>query len=173
MNDYIAAVLFFLPAGLANMTPPIANKIPTLNKWKTPLDFGKKWHGKRILGDNKTWRGVVCATLVGGVTAMVVGKLNANTVVTIHPFVVGCLLGFGALAGDALESFIKRRMGMQPGKLWFPFDQIDYILSGLIVAVLIVELPVWAALTILVVYFGLHIVTTYLGYLLKFRDHPI
>ncbi|HUP26691.1 MAG TPA: CDP-archaeol synthase [Candidatus Limnocylindrales bacterium] len=173
MNDYIAALLFFLPAGLANMTPPIVNKIPGINKWKTPLDLGKTWRGKRLLGDNKTWRGLITATIVGGITAVVVSKLNINTVVTVPPFIMGCLLGFSALVGDAAESFIKRQKGFKPGQSWFPFDQIDYIVSGLLIAKLFVPLPLWAIIINLVAYFGLHIVATYVGYLLKIRDQPI
>lgn len=173
MNDYVAAILFFLPAGLANMTPPIMNKIPIINTWKTPMDFGKKWGGKRIFGDNKTWRGILSGVIVGGITAVVVSRLNANTVVTVAPLWMGMLLGFGALAGDAVESFIKRRSNLGPGESWFPLDQIDYIIGGLLIAVPFVQLPFWAMLTILVVFFSLHIVTTYLGYLLRIRDRPI
>ena len=173
MNDYIAALLFFLPAGLANMTPPIANKVPALNKWKTPLDFGKTWRGKRLLGDNKTWRGLVSGTVVGAVSAVIISKLNANTVVTIAPLYAGMLLGFGALAGDAVESFFKRRLGFKPGQPWFPFDQIDYILGALLVILPFVSLPLWSVATIVVVYFGLHLLTAYLGYLLNFKDGPI
>lgn len=173
MNDYLAALLFFLPAGLANMTPPIANKIPVLNRWKTPLDFGKTWRGKRLLGDNKTWRGVVSGAVVGAVTAVIISKLNANTVVTLAPFLVGSLLGFGALAGDAIESFFKRQCGFKPGQPWFPFDQLDYIIGGLLITVPFVRLQWWTIVTIFVVYFGLHLLTAYLGYLLKLKDSPI
>jgi len=173
VNDYIAALLFFLPAGVANMIPPIANKIPVLNRWKTPLDFGKTWHNKRLLGANKTWRGLVSGTLAGGLTALLVSKLNTNTIVTLAPFLVGCLLGLGALLGDAAESFIKRQYGFKPGRSWFPFDQVDYILGGLLIIVPIVRLPLWAGFTILFVYFGLHLLTAYIGYLLKFKDSPI
>lgn len=155
------------------MTPPIVNKIPILNKWRTPLDFDRKWRGKRVLGDNKTWRGLVSATLVGGITALIISKLNSDTIINFPPFIVGCSLGFGALAGDAFESFIKRQRGMKSGQLWFPFDQIDYILSGLLIAALLVELSIWTMLTILIVYFSLHLMATYFGYLLKIRDRPI
>ncbi len=173
MNDYIAALLFFLPAGLANMTPPLANKIPILNQWKTPLDFGKTWRGKRLFGNNKTWRGLVSGTIVGGVTAMIISKLNTNTVVTLAPFLVGSLLGLGALMGDAVESFFKRQRGFKPGQSWFPFDQIDYILGGLLIIAPVIRLPLWAGFTIAIVYFGLHLLTAYLGYLLKLKDSPI
>ena len=173
MNDYIAALLFFLPAGLANMTPPIANKIQPLNQWKTPLDLGKTWRGKRLLGDNKTWRGLVSGTVVGAISALIISRLNTNTVVTIPPLYVGMLLGFGALAGDAIESFFKRQLGFKPGKPWFPFDQIDYIVGALLIIMPFVSLPLWAIITIIIVYFGLHLLTAYLGYLLKLKDGPI
>ena len=64
------ALWFFLPAGVANMAPVFADKIPALRNWTLPLDFGHKFHGKRIFGDNKTWRGlllgIVLSTVVLG-----------------------------------------------------------------------------------------------------------
>jgi CDP-2,3-bis-(O-geranylgeranyl)-sn-glycerol synthase len=173
MNDYIAAILFFLPAGVSNMSPVLANRLPIIKKWETPVDFGRTWRGKRLLGNNKRWRGVICGTILGGLTAVVVSKLNANTVVTIAPFWAGAILGFGALAGDAVESFFKRRVGVTPGNSWFPFDQTDYIVGGLIAIYPFVQLPGWVITTVFVVYFGLHLLVAYFGYLLGLKDKPI
>lgn len=173
MNDYLAAVLFFLPAGVSNMAPVLANRLPIIKNWNTPVDFGAKLAGERLLGDNKRWRGIVSGALLGGVTAVIVSKLNANTIVTIAPFWAGVLLGFGALVGDAVESFFKRRAGIKPGNSWFPFDQTDYIIGGLLTIYPFVQLPGWVILTILVVYFGLHVVFAYVGYLLGLKDKPI
>ncbi len=173
MNDYLAALLFFLPAGIANMSPVIINKIPVINKWETPLDFGKSFRGKRILGDNKRLRGLVFGILLGGLTGALVGALNHNTVGTILPFWSGCILGAGALLGDAVESFFKRQRGVEPGKPWFPFDQIDYIIGGLLAIYLFMQPQAWVMLTIFVVYFGLHLLLAYIGYLLGFKKTPI
>ncbi len=173
MNDYVAAVLFFLPAGVSNMSPVIANKLPLIRDWNTPIDFGKTWRGQRILGSNKRLRGLVFGTLMGGLTALVVSKFNVNAAVTIAPFWAGCLLGFGALTGDAIESFFKRRRGLAPGRLWFPFDQIDYIAGGLLAIYPFVQLPQWSMVTIVVVYFGLHLSTAYAAFLLGLKDKPI
>ena len=71
MSNFWFALWFFLPAGLANGAPVIANKVPLINKWITPLDFGKTWGGKRIFGSNKTWRGLVVGGLTGGVASLV------------------------------------------------------------------------------------------------------
>lgn len=173
MNDYFAAVLFFLPAGIANMSPVLVNKIPAINQWNTPLDFGKHFRGKRIFGPNKTWRGLLIGTLMGGITAVMISKLNANTVGTLAPFWTGCILGFGALFGDAIESFFKRQRGVAPGQLWFPFDQVDYIIGGLLAIYLFMPLHLWVMLTIIVVYFGLHVLIAYIGYLLGLKKTPI
>lgn len=171
--DYLAAVLFFLPAGLANMTPVVANMIPGLRDWNTPLDFGKTYRGKRIFGSSKTWRGVVAGTLVGGISAVIIGGLNQNVLGPYSQLVAGLLLGFGALAGDAIESFFKRQRGIAPGKTWFPFDQIDYIIGGLLAVRIIAPVPFWVIGTVFFVYFALHLVTVYVFYKLGIRDQPI
>lgn len=173
MNDYIAAVLFFLPAGVANMSPVLVNKIPYINQWHTPIDFGKSFRGKRIFGDNKTWRGLIIGSLMGGITAVLVSKLNANTVGTLAPFWTGFALGAGALLGDAIESFFKRLRGVKPGQPWFPFDQIDYIIGGLLAVYIFMPLQLWVVITIFIVYFGLHLAVAYLAYLLGLKKTPI
>jgi CDP-2,3-bis-(O-geranylgeranyl)-sn-glycerol synthase len=168
--------LFFLPAGLANMAPVFANKIPYLNRWKTPMDFGKKIKGKRISGDNKTWRGLVFGTFIGGVVACFEAFIffqisSADTLASYA--VVGASMGFGALSGDAIESFFKRQMGIKSGESWFPFDQSDYIVGGLVASLLFVRLPLLDYVYIFLIYFGLHLATSYIGYKLHLKNKPI
>ena len=44
----------------------IANGCAALFGGGTPIDFGKNYNdGKRILGDGKTWRGLILGTLFG------------------------------------------------------------------------------------------------------------
>src|SRR5579864_6764063 len=107
LQQLFAAFLFFLPAGVANVTPPIINKIPLLNRWKTPLDLGSTLKGHRLLGPNKTWRGLVYGTLVAGLVAMGEYLVFSTTHITstyIITFSFGAVMGFGALIGDAVES---------------------------------------------------------------------
>lgn len=167
------AFWFFLPGGIANMTPVFANKIPVLNLWKTPLDFGLKVRGKRLLGPNKTWRGVVVGTFLAAFTGMVI--YAASTVdYGVNSFIIGAAaMGLGALLGDAIESFFKRRFHIAPGHSWFPFDQIDYIVGGLALSYLFLHPSLGLMLGVVVVYFGLHIVASYIGYLLGLKDAPI
>lgn len=174
MSEWWAAFWFFAPAGVANMVPVIACRIPGLKHWNTPLDFGKKFRGKPIFGTNKTWRGLVSGTIV----AMLIGLIQYRVITssveeTSFILLTTAFMGFGALAGDAIESFFKRQVGVQPGEKWFPFDQIDYIIGGLLCVVFFVDLSLAEVLRIGTLYFGLHIVFSYIGYLIGFKKSPI
>jgi CDP-2,3-bis-(O-geranylgeranyl)-sn-glycerol synthase len=174
MDSFIINVLFafwiFLPAGAANMSPVLANRIPGLRRWDTPIN-------KRLLGSNKRWRGLVVGTLVGSLVAVAEFALFSRFIFSAQTALVvaagGALMGFGALVGDAVESFFKRRVGVKPGHSWFPFDQIDYIIGGLLFSYPLIRWPLDLALTIFVLYFGLHLAVSYLGYLLGLKDKPI
>ncbi len=182
VSDVMFALWFFLPAGIANASPVIAKKIPLLNKWTTPIDFGKSYRDRRILGDNKTWRGVIFGAFSGGVTGSITylvypQSIHYVSISILSPivamFVVGASLGTGALVGDAVESFFKRQLGIKPGHSWFPFDQIDYIIGGLVFATPFVILSFKANLLILVTWFCAHLFWSYIAYLLKLKDKPI
>jgi CDP-2,3-bis-(O-geranylgeranyl)-sn-glycerol synthase len=173
MNHLVNALWLFLPAAIGNAAPVFANKIPGLNRWTTPVDLGKSYQGKRILGDNKTWRGVVTGVIAAGITGYAQYRLSGQDGSAFMWTLVAAVLGFGALYGDAVESFFKRQQGTSSGQTWFPFDQIDYILGGLL-AVAPLALFSWTEAGVIIVgYFGLHLVATYIGYLLKLRDRPI
>lgn len=177
IDQILTAFWIFLPAGIANMTPPLANKVPWLKQWETPLDFGKKIWGQRILGDNKTWRGVISGVLMAGVVAAIQYSVVGSSYISLNTLtisiILGMILGFGALLGDALESFFKRWAGVKAGHSWFPFDQTDYIIGGLVLFYPFVHLPLRLVVMIFIIYFGLHLVVSYIGYLLGFKDGPI
>lgn len=177
----IAALWFFLPAGLANAAPVFAASL--FKNFDEPLDMGKTYRGKRVFGDNKTWRGL----MAGIITATAVVALQKYLFDTniwayehswidyrgISPWVLGPLFGAGALLADALESFFKRQRGIEPGNPWIPFDQTDYIIGGCLLSLLVVRLPASYYVWILITWFGMHMLTVYIGYLLGVRDKPI
>lgn len=184
MDAFLFALWFFAPAGLANSAPVFANKIPLLNRFKAPLDFGKSLNGVRIFGANKTWRGLLfgmfISTLALGFQQYLYGKYTWAVDVSqgidysaLNVFVLGPLFGFGALAGDAVESFFKRRAGVKPGESWIPFDQIDYIIGGLIASLPVVVLSFSEYIVIVLVWFVMHLFISYIGYLTGFKEKPI
>lgn len=184
LKDILLALWFFAPAGIANASPIFVAKMPWLRQWKTPMDMGRSWRGKRLFGANKTWRGlvvgVVAATLILGLQQYLVGhyewarELTAQIDYQALPlFILGPLFGLGALLGDAIESFFKRQHGVAPGHSWFPFDQIDYIIGGAILTFPIARLTWWQYAWVIVLWLLLHLIASYIGYLLKLKDRPI
>jgi CDP-2,3-bis-(O-geranylgeranyl)-sn-glycerol synthase len=45
---------------------------------------------------------------------------------------LGAWLGLGALFGDIVKSFFKRRLGIKPGTMFQPWDGIDYMIGAII-----------------------------------------
>src|SRR5690348_3203138 len=88
-----------------------------------PIDGGRTIGGKPILGSHKTWRGLV----VGAIAGVFVFELQrfayhfgwwrelASFDYSLHPVAPGLLMGIGAIIGDAVKSFFKRRVGIAPG----------------------------------------------------------
>lgn len=178
----IEALILFLPAGIANATPVLVNKVNWLTGWQTPMDFGQKFRSKRIFGPNKTWRGLVFGTLAGIISAIIILRMRPDIIdsvgssaplVHIEMGLIGGILGFGALYGDAIESFFKRQKNVPAGQSWFPYDQIDYIIGALI-AIAPLGIFGWShMIAILFVYFWLHLLVAYIGFRLKFKSKPI
>lgn len=141
LNNFLTVLYFFLPAALANSSAVVLARIPIINQFSYPLDFYQSFHGQRILGDHKTIRG-----LIGGITIAIIiaffqkilyqnNPQIANYLTVnyqdLNPFWLGLSLGGGALLGDCLKSFFKRRFQIPPGGNWFPFDYIDWVLGAI------------------------------------------
>ena len=107
---------------IANGTPVIAAAV--CGAWGAwPLDGGRVLaDGRRLLGEAKTWRGVVLAPLAAGLGAILLG----------WPVMVGVIIGVAAMLGDLLSSFIKRRLGVPPSGRALGLDQIPEALLPLL-----------------------------------------
>jgi len=174
----LQALWFILPAGIANIFASVSRYFPVSG---FPIDFNKTWRGKRVLGNNKTWRGAFFGTVFGILTFWLQQYLYqydffqklSLTDYTQLDWLFGFLLASGAIWGDALESFFKRQIDRAPGKPWLPFDQIDYSVGSLALAS-IIFFPGWS-IAIFIVVFGviLHIMFNLLGYLLKIQKNKL
>ena len=155
------ALYFFLPAYLANMSPTLFRWLPFLDK---PI-----WEVK--LGKNKTWRGVVVASVIGTVVFWL-QKVAYNSgftslaIIDYHdfPILLGFLLGFGAIVGDAVKSYYKRKAEIKPGEPWFGFDQLDFVIGGLILSSVLYVPPVEVDVVLFVATPILHIAANHIGY---------
>ncbi len=170
---------FFLPAGVANMAPVIfQNQFKFLAK---PVDGGKTLGGQEIFGSHKTWRGLIVATVVGGLFFNLEKFLSGAIpqIASWSPFdltVVQWWFGFafaaGAILGDLIKSFFKRRFRLPPGAVWYPFDQIDFLLGAALVASFYYAFT--PVMWILIIFIGsaLHILVNHIAYWLKIKNTP-
>ncbi len=101
-----------------------------------PVDFGRNFiDGKRIFGDGKTYKGLIAGTACG-VLVGVVEHYSAKTAgmpdFGEYPYFLSAvfLLSFGALSGDMLKSFFKRRLGYERGARLEIFDQLDLVFGA-------------------------------------------
>lgn len=142
--------------------PAAFHKIFVKQKLNYPIDFGKNFFdGKRIFGNGKTWNGLILGIFVG----TLVGYLQQN-------LILGLALSSGALFGDLVKSFFKRRLGIERGKLWFPFDQIDFILGAFLFASFIIRINFIYLVILLIITPLLHLATNFIGFKLKLKKEP-
>ncbi len=146
MNFLLLCLLtlwLYLPGFLANTFAMMWGKwLPKTGYGPWPIDGGRNWKdGNRILGDGKTWNGLVGGSLTSGLLCVLLASLvsegsmttvfDDGATVFAHPligaegawfyiggatgaaFVLGTFLGFTCLLGDSVGSFVKRRRGLK------------------------------------------------------------
>ena len=175
----LACLYFFLPAYLVNMTPPLARRVNLFNFLDRDVDFGKKFMGQPIFGNHKSWRGVILGIFVGLSTVLFQGYLFRFPAVQrisfldydqINIILFGFLISLGAIFGDLLFAFIKRRLKMKPGARFIPFDQTNYVIGSAIFLTVIFRIDIMIWPTIFLLTFLLHVIFNRLGYHLKINS---
>ena len=170
----------------------IPNPAAALIGGGTPVDFGKcAKDGRRILGDGKTWRGLIGGILVGvifGLVQMVLVDYFQWDFLPKHTIITICALATGALLGDMIKSYYKRRLGKERGAKWPIADMYDMVVGSLVLMVFALLVTgnigwfaenfdsVWFLLgtfaAILILSPLLHRGTNIIGYLLGLKDVP-
>lgn len=149
-----------------------------------PLDLGKSdKNGVRWVGDGVTWRGFIAGTLVGTLAGAVQGYFGPYIIANFGQFIItpiapnisqgiiiGFLLGFGALLGDAIGSFLKRRIGIGRGEPAPILDQLDFIIVALILVSLVVKLNLITVVLAIILTLIIHLLTNTIAYLLGIKD---
>lgn len=166
----ISAIYFILPAYIANMFPVFFGKL----NLPGGIPISEHW-----LGAHKTWRGFYGAYL-GALLALclqrvlyvkgVWANLPLLNYEEINIWLFAFLFGVGALTGDAVKSFFKRRLNKKPGSPWFPFDQIDLVLGAILFVYPFYQLPVVYISILLIITPLLHFIANVIGYLLKLKE---
>lgn len=185
LHTILLSLWFFLPAGIGNVTPIFAARLPILKNFNAPLDAGLSIDGARLLGSHKTWRGLITGTLMATLAFWLEQQAVAHSAFfqsvasdtwtpTLLPlWLLGPLLGLGALLGDAIESFFKRRSHIAPGHSWFPYDQIDFILGAMVLSSLVIMPSIGVYAVGIVLWTVIQLIAQYIGYWLGLKERPI
>jgi CDP-2,3-bis-(O-geranylgeranyl)-sn-glycerol synthase len=132
--SFLPLIWTYLPAFVANAVPVLLPHVPVLRQWNQPI-------AERSLGKNKTWRGFIIGTVFAVLIAWLQYESGEFGLFSgwrlfkgdlYESLLSGFLMGFGALTGDSVKSFFKRRMGIAPGKAWPVIDGIDYMIGAII-----------------------------------------
>lgn len=175
-HELLRVLYFFLPAYAANMAPVLARG--HLEALALPMDAGRSLGGIRILGDHKTWRGLLAGVIAGLVTygaqraLYEAGFLQRLALLDYGAtgLLLGALMGLGAGLGDAAKSFVKRRVGIPPGASWIGFDQLDFMVGSYLAAAPIHAAPLLVTLLTLPIVFVGSVMVTAGAYWLHLKE---
>ena len=151
-----------------------------------PLDLGMSIRGRRIFGDHKTWRGMVInlvfCTTGAMIQAWLQGSGNIPSWLPLLDYnrlglLLGVLMGLGLTLGELPNSFLKRQLGISPGKrakgpmrvLFFLFDQVDMAIGIWLLIFVLIRPTLWLILYSLLLTLLLHVAVSATGYLLGMR----
>ncbi|MFA4876687.1 MAG: CDP-2,3-bis-(O-geranylgeranyl)-sn-glycerol synthase [Methanoregula sp.] len=160
----------------------IPNPVAAVFGRGTPIDLGRNFSdGRRLFGDGKTYRGLIAGILAGIVIGLLQIQAQAMfdlSYLPVQTLLSISLLAVGALLGDLVKSFFKRRLGKERGSKWPLADMYDLVI-GAFVLLLILD-PSWlfsqvtlaAFIVILILTPILHRLTNIIGYIIKVKEVP-
>jgi hypothetical protein len=179
------ALWLFAPLLFAAAVAAVVIRADLLRWARRPIDGGLEFGGKRLFGDHKTWRGVLVAVLccaafaaaqehLVGDAAGALGTVDWANVPSV-PF--GAAMGLGAMLGELPNSFVKRRVGIAPGRtttgawaiVFYLWDQVDLLCGAWILIGWWVRPPVLLVAASFVLALLAHPVVSWIGWLLGAR----
>jgi CDP-diglyceride synthetase len=179
----VSAIWVFLPVlGGALAHAPVLT-FDLLKPLKRPLDGGATFRGRRVFGDNKTWRGAVVIVVGVVVTALLLSRWDwwwnelPGGIRDAGPLLYGFLLGLGVVLGELPNSFLKRRLGVAPGAqsslLLTIYDQADFVLVVWLLLLPLWRMAWWQAAFVFAVVTAVHLVINVIGYAIGARETAI
>lgn len=156
------AVSAFLVVCAANAVPLLAYDV-FKGRWAWPVDGGKVLRdGHRLFGPAKTIRGLLLSFLLTPLFGLLLGL----------SYPAGALIAAGAMAGDLLSSFLKRRLGRPPGSMAFGLDQGPEILVPLLLVRSRLGLSGGEIAALVAVFIVFELLISRLLFKVHLREHP-
>ena len=132
-----------------------------------PIDAGKSLSdGQRILGDHKTLRGFASGIIVGVVVGIFEFLFISNDL-----FQVAVLASLGALLGDLVGAFVKRRLKIRPGAPLPGLDQLDFVIGAILMVSILTQLTLATIVILILVTPPVHFLTNLGAYTLGLKSN--
>ena len=190
--DPLVAALFlilaFIGAGLLH-SAWLASAVS--RRFCVPIDGGFLVRGRRLFGDNKTVRGFIVMAPATGLSfwalAAALGALSPALRASLWPLsngafaLLGIWAGFGFMAGELPNSFVKRQLDIAPGApptgrlggaISFVADRLDSIVGMLIAISLVTQTPWLTWLYVILLGPAVHLCFSVLLYRLGVKARP-
>jgi hypothetical protein len=150
---------------------------------KRPLDGGATFRGRRLFGDNKTWRGAICMTTGVVLLTLALAQWDGywsalpEDVQDAGPLLVGLLVGLGVVVGELPNSFLKRQLDIAPGEqrrtpgglALMLYDQADLVPAIVLLLLPVYAMPLEVALLAFVVVAAVHFAINVIGFAIGAR----
>ena len=140
---------------------------PASGRFAQPLDGGVSLRGRRLFGENKTRRGFVVMVPATAISFALLAMLAGDPAVlglwrlSLPGYALaGAVAGFGFMAGELPNSFVKRQLDIAPGDATrgqlasacqFAVDRLDSGIGMLLALSLLVAVPWRTAALVLIV----------------------
>jgi hypothetical protein len=161
---------------------------PLSRRFTWPVDGGATFRGRRLFGANKTLRGFVVMVPAAAFAFALVAALTRNPAAAgLWPLsiggyaLLGACAGFGFMAGELPNSFVKRQFDIGPGArarnpfvaaVQFLFDRIDSGIGMLAAVSLAVPTPPMTWLLVLLIGPTFHWAFSVLMFYLGLKARP-
>lgn len=164
----IRIVLYIIPMYLANSSAMVFGG-------KTPLDLNKNFvDGKPVFGKGKTFKGTFIGIATGTAAASIIFFALPDVVLSlkVNYIALGFLLALGAIVGDIVASFFKRRNNIPQGTEVLFLDQLDFVIGGMIFGSLVYVPDFYEVIVISVSTLIIHKITNFIAYKIRLKKVP-
>ena len=195
LNNIIKMYITLMPTIIAGILNMFWCKLKIFKVLKKPIDCNVDFFdGKRLFGDNKTWKGFIGYIILNIFMAIFWGiickifnfekmnffYLNNDNNVLLNIY-IGSLLGLAYSVFELPNSFIKRRIGILPGKtnsgltkfFFVILDQADSIIGCVLVVNIFHKLNINLLFSYILLGTFTHIIINVLLYCIKLRKNPL
>ncbi|MCL2826371.1 MAG: CDP-archaeol synthase [Eggerthellaceae bacterium] len=167
---FIGHIYFLiLPAIVGGVLNMVFVKLPVLRSLQVPMDGGRVLKdGRRIFGDNKTWKGFFGMIVLSALSAWAFWRGAFP-----YPYLCGAWLGLAYVLFELPNSFIKRRLDISAGKnggvVQTFFDQADSVIGYILFLPLVYPETLIEAAGIFVIATATHYVVNIALFFVKLR----